>query len=293
LIKRGLWIGIVGCVVATAAACDSDMDKRLLGAISSVADEVTIGEAEVVAKCKTGDLAKVPVAELGLDMFGMADIEKQEAVAKKLMATCEAIGKKKREAERVTKLFADVATERDLDISGKEIDEARKIVCDSLAKDLPLKGDKRTEMVTRHRVDYGCEDPGEPELGPERYWQVEREKGTVYLKISSEEKDGAASDRFTIRCKGGKKLDAYFATTSRLKKGKISVTADNKRGKWASNLSKSKKSIFLKKPAKDLKLLKGKKTMQVRYPARRKTVATFDIEGFTAAAKNLKGRCRL
>lgn len=283
----------VSLLMLAGSGCGEEMIGTIATAVQNEAEGLKLTETDLEATCKTGQVVKVPIAELDLNLFGMAEFEKQEAAAKSIVDKCDAFKKEERKEDVHLNALKKVAEEKKLDIEGKEIDDARQVVCDHLATELPLKGARRGELIIRNTGSYGCEAPGEPELGPERYWQIDSEKGVVLLKLDSEEREGSAPDRFTIRCKRGKKLDAYFATTERLKKGTLNVRADKRRARWKGNLAKSKKAIFLKAAKKDLKLLKGKKSLKVRYPARKKVEATYDIEGIDAALKKLKGRCRV
>jgi hypothetical protein len=293
-VKARRWIlSVFATTTLVASGCSEDAVKAIAEAVKNEADDVKLTDTALEAKCKTGETVKVAKEELEMNVLGMIEFEKQEKAAKSIADQCDAFKKQERKEDVQLSAFKKVAEEKKLDIEGKDVEAARKIICDALAAELPLKGDRRTELITRNTTSYGCEDPGEPELGPERYWVIEEDKGTVYLKLNSEEKEDSAPDRFTIRCKRGKKLDAYFATTDRLKKGRITGKADKRRVRWSANLAKSKKAIFLKKPKKDLKALKGKKKLYIRYPAAKKVEATFDIDGVDAAFKKLKGRCRV
>lgn len=284
---------VTACTLAPLGGCSEEAVGNIAQAVKNDAEGVKLTDTHLEARCKTGEVVKVPAEELELNMLGMIEFNKQEAAAKSIVDQCDAFKKQERKEDVQLSAFKKVAEEKKLDIEGKDLEAARKIVCDALAAELPLKGDRRTELATRNTTSYGCPDPGEPELGPERYWQISDEKGTVYLKLDSEEKEDSAPDRLTIRCKNGRKLDAYFATTERLKKGRVTARIDKRKKRWRVNLAKSKKAIFLRRAKKDLKALKGKKTLKVRYPARKKVEATFDIEGIDAALKNLKGRCRV
>lgn len=285
--RRSPALALASSVLLALAACESDVDVRIGEALKGTADAVTLTDTHVVARCTGGDEAKVPITHLALDIFGMADIEKQTAVAKSLQQQCEAAKNKKAQAERKESALEKAAAALSIPVEGKAQDALKAEVCAALAKQLPKKGDERAQRIAEHTRDYGCADPGEPELGPERLWLVEEKgagkKKAVYLRLDSATADGDAADQLTIKCGGKKKVDAYIATTTRLKKGPLQVRVDGKQTRWRTTLSKSKKAVFLKDAKKGVKALLGKKELVVTLPAKGKPKRVFPIEGIEAA----------
>lgn len=287
-----------GAVLLLAlSACESDVDVRIAEALRGTADSVTLTDTHVIARCASGDEAKVPITALALDIFGMADIEKQTAVAQSLLEQCEAAKKQKAQAERKESALEKAAAALAIATEGKEPDALRAEVCAALAKQLPRKGDERALKIAEHTRDYGCEDPGEPELGPERLWLVEEKgegkKKAVYLRLDSQADDGEARDQLTIKCGGKKKMDAYIATTKRLSKGALAVRVDGKKARWKTTLSKSKKAVFVKDAKKHVKALLGKDELVVTLPAKGKPKRVFPIDGIEAALGAHKKLCGL
>lgn len=287
----------IGCsaLALTLAGCDSDIDVRIGEALKGTAESVTLSDTHVIARCTSGDEAKVPLAQLELDIFGMADIEKQTAVAQSLQQQCEAAKKKKAQAERTESALEKAAASLAITVEGKDQAALRQEVCAALAKQLPRKGDERARKIAEHTRDFGCEDPGEPELGPERLWLVEEKgagaKKALYLRLDSEVPEGEAPDQLTIKCGGKKKLDAYIATTTRLKKGPLSVAVDGKKARWRTTLSKSKKAVFLKDAKKAVKALLDKDQLVVTLPAKGAPKRVFPIDGIEAALAAHKKTC--
>lgn len=277
------------------SACDSDVHVRIGEALKGTAESVTLTDTHVVARCVGGEEAKVPLAELDLDFFGMADIEKQTAVAQSLQKQCDAARRKRAQEERTASALEKAAEALSIPVEGKEQSALKAEVCAALAKQLPRKGDERARKIAENTRDYGCEDPGEPELGPERLWVVEEKgegaKKALYLRLDSSAESGAA-EQLTIKC-AGKKLDAYISTTTTLRKGPLSSTIDGKKAVFQTTLSKSKKAVFLKDAKKHIKALLGKKELVVRLPAKGTPKRVFPIEGLDAALAAHKGRCGL
>lgn len=284
-------------VAVTLAACESDIDARIAEALRGMADSVTITDTHVIAACKGGGEARVPATALALDIFGMADIEKQTAVAQSLQEQCDAILKERAQAERTKSALQSAAEALSVDANGKDEAALRAEVCAALAKKLPVRGEERAARIAEHTRDFGCADPGEPALGEERLWQVE-EKGagkrkSVYLRLDSNEQEGTASDQLTIKCGGKKKLDAYLATTTRLGKGPLVITLDGKKARWKTKLSKSKKAVFLKDAKKGVKGMLGKDELVITLPAKGKPKRVFAIDGIEAALEPHKKACGL
>lgn len=286
---------LVGLALLVATGCDSEIDTRIGAALRGTAERVIITETYVEAVCVGGQVVKVPVAELGLDLLGMADIEKQTAVAKQLAQQCEGFVREKAEAERTESTFAAVAKELDLTLGDEPLEEQRAAVCKALHARLPVRGPARAEAIASHTSEYGCEDPGEPELGPERYWQVETKgKGkqtAVYLRLAA---DPLTEEReqLTIRCRR-KKAELYLETQQTVGKGPLVVALDGKKRRWLTRSSKSGSAVFLKDGKKGVRDLLGKKRLEVTYPGKGTEARTFDVEGIEAALKPYRRRCRL
>ncbi len=277
-------------------ACESDVDVRIAAALKGTADTVTIGDTHVVAACTGGAPVKVPVTALDLDIFGMADIEKQTAVAQSLQEQCDAQKQKRKQAERKESALEKAAKQLAITVDGKEQAALQAEVCAALAQQLPKKAEERAQRIAEHTRDFGCADPGPAELGPERLWTIEEKgkgkKRAVYLRLDSEGAAGEARDQLTVKC-GANKLDAYIATTTRLKKGPLTVSVDGERARWQTKLSKSRKAVFLKNAKKDLKALLGKDELVITLPAKGKPKRVFPIDGIEAALESHKKRCGL
>jgi hypothetical protein len=297
LLNRITPVPLALLTLCLGSGCE-DLSPKLAAAITDVADSVTITETEVIAKCKDGNEAKVPVSQLELDFLGMADIEKQTAVAKALKDQCESFTREKKQAEAATNTLHEAAKQLKIDHEGKEDDALRTEICDVLKARLPKKDPERADAVTQNTRRFSCPDPGPPEVGPEKMWMMsedgEGKAKTLYAKLHSTTDDGEGPERFVIKCKG-KKLTAYLTSEKRMKKTKkLALRFDKGTGSYAATMAKDKKSIFFKRPTKDLKKMLAKKKMTVTYPvrSRKKYRATFEIDGMRAAIKPMRKACR-
>lgn len=285
------WLAAFWSCSLWLAACDSDLDVRLAAALQGSADSVTITDTHVVAACKGGGEGKVLVDELALDVFGMADIEKQTAVAQRLQQQCDSLVQKRTQEAQAKSALHEAAKKLGVATDGKDEVALRDEICVALTKQLPQRGEQRAEKAAQHTRDFGCPDPGEPELGPGRLWQVEDKgkgkKRTVFLRLDSAAADGSddegRSDQLTIKCAGRERVDAYIATTTKLNKAPLVVQVDGKKGRFKTRLSKSKKAVFLKDAKKGVKTLLGKDELVVTLPAKGKPRRTFPIDGVEAA----------
>lgn len=296
--RRTSALALAGSAFALVlTACESDVDVRIAEALKGTAESVSLTETHVVARCVGGDEAKVPRAQLDLDLFGMADIEKQTSVARALQQQCDAAQRKRAHEQRAASALGQAATALEISVEDKELDVLRAEVCAALAKQLPRRGEERARKIAEHTRDFGCEDPGEPELGPERLWLVEERgqgaKKAIFLRLESVAEGDGAPDQLTIKCSGKQKVEAYVSTTTRLRKGPVAGTVDGKKARFQTTLSKSRKAIFLKDAKRHVKALLGKEELVIRLPAKGTPKRVFPVAGLDAALAAHKARCGL
>lgn len=279
-------------------ACKGSMEEKLREVLVQVVDEVSIGESEVVARCKNGEEVKVPTSELELNLFGMAEPERLGIVAKALSSSCEAQARGKVQEESDTKRFAEECAKKKIKCEG-DVEAMRTALCAKLSSDLPLRGEKRDEYIASNARNWGCPDPGPPQIGATGWWEVEEEgkgkKASITLKLASEEAKDGSSSRLTVRCEGGKPSLYIAGDTKLAKTKKVDAKVDGKKQSWKAAMSTDKTAVFVKdiKPAVAA-MSKGKTLLVTFKDARKKTVQrTFDIQGFAAASKGLRKACKL
>lgn len=287
----------LACMVfLLGSGCEGQAAEKLNEVLVGVA-EVTVGDAAVVAHCANKETVTVAKEELGMNFLGMASPEGLQKVATQIQSGCES---KKEEAEQESedeKRFTDECKKQKL-ACGKTLDEMRATLCQKLAAELPLRGERRDKGIISNQRNWGCGDPGPaPEL-PTGFWEIDAEgKGSgkvVSVKLDSTDDEREGFARLTLRCKKGK-LEGYVAETFKLDRTKtLAGQADKKKTKWPAAMSTDKKAIFLKDAKRAANDLKGKTKLTLTYKdAKRKTVTrSFDVKGFAQAAKKLDG-CRL
>jgi hypothetical protein len=278
--------------------CQGDLEKKLAGTLSSSVETLAIGDPDITVTCRgSGEEIRIPTAELDMDAFGLADLEKLTAVAQKIKNSCEDVARSKREVETTRRNLESRAKELHIAVDGKSNEDLQTAICEAAKAKLPLRGDKRARLILENNQTYGCPDPGEPVLPSWGFWEIDKDgagkDARVSLRLDSDDEGGARVDRFAIRCVNGKR-DAYVASTESFSSAPITLSVDGKKVAVKPKVSPDKKALLFSDVKKLAPALKGKSKMTVTYKttAKKNVTRTFVVEGIDAAMKKLPKKCR-
>jgi hypothetical protein len=285
-------------VALALTSCKGDLEQKLAGTLSSSVDSLTIGETEIIVKCRgSGEEIRLPTTDLEMNALGLADLDKLTAVAQKIKNSCEGVARSKRDAENTRRNLEGRAKDLKIAVDGKSNEELQTAICDAAKLKLPVRGDKRTRMILENNQTYGCPDPGEPVLPKWGYWEIDKDGAgkelRVSLKIDSDDEGGERVDRFAVRCVNGK-ADAYIASTEQFSSAPIKLTVDGKPIAVKPKVAADKKALLFSDVKKLAPALSGKEKLELTYKTTSKKTITrqFSIQGFDAAMKQFPKKCR-
>ena len=285
-------------ILFSALGCQGSVEKKLSEVLAEAADGVAIGETEITASCKSGAVAKAKTEALELDTFGMTTPQNLTKVAQSLLSQCNAEEKKAKRHDAQGGRIAEEAKKRRLKVQGKTDDEVKAMVCAALAKELPLRGDKRDDRIRDNATLFGCEDPGPAKVPKTGYWDLDitgshKHPKKVYLRLEANGDD--VTDRLTLRCLKRGHPEMYVNTVGRVSRRNktVSVKIGRRTKNWPVKLAKDRKAFFFKDPKKRILTLAGAKKATIKFKdARNKRRSlTFDTIGTSRAIAPLRKMC--